>query len=124
MTRDPLRALEALVDLGVDRVLASGQEATILEGLQLLTNLFEVADDRIVVMPGGGITSRNIGRIVDALKPNEIHFAAMQSVVSPMRFHRPHVFMGGELRPPKYDRLDTSAESVRAVLAGADSKKR
>jgi copper homeostasis protein len=74
MTRDPLRALEALVDLGVDRVLTSGQEATILEGLPLLANLFEVADDRIVVMPGGGIMSRNIGRIVDALKPNEILF--------------------------------------------------
>jgi hypothetical protein len=54
MTRDPLQALDALVDLGIDRVLTSGQEATVLEGLSLLTKLFEFAGDRIVVMPGGG----------------------------------------------------------------------
>jgi copper homeostasis protein len=119
MTRDPLRALKALVDIGVDRVLTSGQEATVLEGLPLLTKLFELAGDGIVVMPGGGITSRNIGRIVDVLTPKEIHFAALQSVLSPMRFRRPQVFMGGELRPPEYDRLDTSLDSVRALMAGA-----
>ena len=93
MTRDPVEALKALVDLGVDRVLTSGQEATALEGLPLLTKLFELAGAGIVVMPGGGITTRNIGRIVDALNPKEVHFAALQSVLSPMRFRRPHVFM-------------------------------
>jgi copper homeostasis protein len=122
MTHDPLRALNALVDLGVDRVLTSGQEATVLEGLPLLTELFEAAGDRIVVMPGGGITSRNIGRIVDVLKPKEVHFAALQSMASPMQFRRPHVFMGGELRPPEYDRLDTSMDAVRAIMAEAGSK--
>jgi copper homeostasis protein len=122
MTRDPLRALKALVDLGVDRVLTSGQEATVFEGLPPLTKLFELAGDRFVVMPGGGITSRNIGRIVDILKPKEIHFAALQSVSSPMRFRRPHVFMGGELRPPEYDRLNTSSDSLRVIMAEAGSK--
>jgi hypothetical protein len=29
------------------------------------------------------------------------------------------VFMGGELRPPEYDRLVTSVASVRSVLAKA-----
>jgi len=119
MTRDPFQALEALVDLGIDRVLTSGQEATVLEGLPLLSKLFERAGDRIAVMPGGGITSRNIGRIFDALKPKEIHFAALQPVSSSMRFRRPHVFMGAELRPPEYDRLDTSLDSVRAIMAQA-----
>lgn len=117
MTRDPLQALEALIALGVDRVLTSGQEATALEGLPLLAKLFALAAGRIVVMPGGGVTSRNVGRIIDALKPKEIHFAALQSAPSPMRFRRPHVFMGGELRPPEYDRLETSLDSVRGVIA-------
>lgn len=124
MARDPFHALQALVELGVDRVLTSGQEATALEGLPLLTELFKVADDGIVVMPGGRITSRNIARIVDALKPKEVHFAALQSVVSRMSFRRPHVFMGGELRPPEYDRRDTSLDWVRAVMAEAGAKER
>ena len=119
MTPDPFRALEALIELGVDRVLTSGQEASVLEGLPLIVELIERAGDRIVIMPGGGITARNIDRILAAARPREIHFAALEPSASGMRFRRPHVFMGGELRPPEYDRLDTSAASVRAVIARA-----
>ena len=61
MTPDPFEALETLIGLGVDRVLTSGQEATVLEGLPLITELVERAGDRIIVMPGGGITARNVG---------------------------------------------------------------
>ncbi len=117
MTHEPFRAIETLVGVGVDRVLTSGQEATVIEGLPLIVDLIERAGNRIVVMPGGGITSRNVNRIVAAAKPHEIHFAALEPAVSGMRFRRPHVFMGGELRPPEYDRLDTSAASIRSVMA-------
>lgn len=119
MTRDPIAALNTLVALRLDRVLTSGQEATVLEGLPLLAELMKAAGERIVVMPGGGITARNVGRIVAALKPKEMHFGALEPVESAMRFRRAHVFMGGELRPPEYDRLDTSAKAVRAVMAHA-----
>jgi copper homeostasis protein len=118
MTADPHAALEMLIGLGIGRVLTSGQEATVLEGLPLLAELTEQSRDRIVVMPGGGITERNIGRIVDALRPREVHFAGREPVASGMRLRRGHVFMGGELRPPEYERLETSAEAVRRVLAG------
>lgn len=116
MTADPFAALETLIELGVDRVLTSGQEATVLEGLPLLTELVRRAGDRIVIMPGGGITSRNVGRIVAEAKPKEIHFAALEPTSSGMRNRREHVFMGGTLRPPEYDRLVTSAASIRAVM--------
>ena len=119
MTPDPFEALETLVGLGVDRVLTSGQEATVLEGLPLIVELIRRAADRIIVMPGGGITSRNVERIIAAARPREIHFAALESAASDMRFRRQHVFMGGELRPPEYDRLVTSAASIRAVMAKA-----
>ena len=119
MTPEPFRAIEMLIELGVDRVLTSGQEASVLEGLPLIVELIKRAGNRIVVMPGGGITQRNVDKIVAAAKPHEIHFAALEPIASGMRFRRPHVFMGGELRPPEYDRLDTSAASVRSVIAKA-----
>src|SRR5262245_61954544 len=119
MTRDPCEALETLVGLGVDRVLTSGQEASVLEGLPLIADLVRCAGDRIIVMPGGGITARNVERIVAAAKPREIHFAALEPAAGGMRFRREHVFMGGELRPPEYDRLVTSAATIRAVMAKA-----
>jgi copper homeostasis protein len=114
---EPFSALERLIELGVDRVLTSGQEPSVLEGLPLIVELTKRAGDRIVIMPGGGITARNVERIVVAARPREIHFAALEPVESAMRFRRAHVFMGGELRPPEYDRLDTSQALIRSVMA-------
>jgi copper homeostasis protein len=119
LTPDPFRTLQTLIELGVDRVLTSGQESNVLEGLPLIVELIRRAGDRIIVMPGGGITKRNVDRIVAAAEPREIHFAALEPVASGMQFRRPHVFMGGELRPPEYDRLDTSVASIRSVMAKA-----
>ncbi len=119
MTTEPFEALETLVALGVDRILTSGQEETVLEGLPLIADLVRRAGERIVIMPGGGITARNVDRIVAAARPKEIHFAALEPAASGMRQRRGHVFMGGELRPPEYDRPATSATIIRAVIAKA-----
>ena len=119
---EPFGALETLIELGVDRVLTSGQEATVLEGLPLIVEFMKRAGDRIVIMPGGGITARNIERIVGAARPREIHFAALEPVESAMRFRRAHVFMGGELRPPEYDRLESSAATIGAIVKASDRR--
>jgi copper homeostasis protein len=116
MTPDPFQALETLIGLGVDRVLTSGQEATVLEGLPLIVELVRRAGERIVIMPGGGITARNVERIVTAARPREMHFAAREPEAGGMTFRREHVFMGGELRPPEYDRLVTSTATVRSII--------
>ena len=116
MTRDPAEALETLIALGIERVLTSGQEASVLEGLPLIASLVRQAAGRIVVMPGGGITARNIDRIIAGSGATELHFAAMQPVESAMRFRREHVFMGGELRAPEYARAVTSAAALSAVI--------
>jgi copper homeostasis protein len=120
MTADPFAALEVLTELGIERVLTSGQEATVLEGLPLLVELTKRAGDRIIVVPGGGVTERNIGRIVKALHPREIHFAAREPIGSGMRHRRHQVFMGGELRPPEFERLETSTDAIRRVLGGSE----
>ena len=120
---EPFRALETLIELGVDRVLTSGQEPSVLEGLPLIVELMKRAGDRIVIMPGGGITARNVERIVAAAQPPEIHFAALEPVHSAMRFRRLHVFMGGELRPPEYDRLESSAATIGAIVAKASGRR-
>jgi copper homeostasis protein len=114
---EPFGALEKLIEIGVDRVLTSGQEPSVLEGLPLIVELMKRAGDRIIIMPGGGITARNVERIVAAARPREMHFAALEPVESGMTFRRGHVFMGGELRPPEYDRLDTSQALIRSVMA-------
>ena len=121
VTRDPVEALDTLIGLGLDRVLTSGQEAHVLEGLDLLTALVERAADRIVVMPGCGITPKNVARVVRETRAREIHVVGTASVESPMRHRNPRVFMGTELRASETVRAVTDAEAVRALTAAARS---
>ena len=111
MTPDPFAALETLVGLGVDRVLTSGQEATVLEGLPLIAELVRRAGDRIIVMPGGGITARNTERIVAAARP----LAANASRTKPS--HEPW------MRTPnaKYPKANVTSTTSRAMAAVASA---
>lgn len=118
MCRNPHQALEELIGLGVERVLTSGQEASCLEGLELLTALQQQAAGRIVVMPGGGITPRNAGRIVSATGVNEIHLSARHSVSSGMTYRNDRCFMGGTLRPPEFSWKTTDENAVVSVVRG------
>jgi copper homeostasis protein len=117
MARSPFHALETLVALGVDRVLTSGQEASALEGLELIAELTQRARGRIVVMPGGGIHERSIGRIVATSGAREVHVAALRPVEGRMRFRNGRCFMGGELRPPEFSVTVTDADRVRELVA-------
>ena len=121
MTSDPTAALETLIDCGVDRVLTSGQEPSVLEGLDLLVELVERADDRITVMPGCGITLRNMQKIATATRARELHVVGTEFIESPMVFRNPRVYMGTELRSPEYARCVTSAAAVRALVERAGS---
>jgi copper homeostasis protein len=117
MTRDPFEALDSLIGLAVDRVLTSGQEASVLEGVDLIAALVRRAGSRIVVMPGGGLTDRNIRKIVDATGVAEVHFACAAPSEGRMAFRNPRVFMGGTLRPPEYTRDIARADDIARVMA-------
>jgi len=119
MTRDPFEALEMLVALGIDRLLTSGQEATVWEGVDLIAELVRRAGSRIIVMPGGGITDRNIGKIVAATSVNEVHFGCAVPVEGRMAYRNPRVFMGGTLRPPEYTQEIAQASNVARSIAAA-----
>jgi copper homeostasis protein len=116
MARDACQALEDLVDLGVDRVLTSGQEITAFEGLDLLASLVQQAGERIVIMPGGGIHERNIQKIVERSGAREVHAAAPATIASAMEYRNPNCFMGGELRPPEFALEVTDPGRIRVML--------
>jgi copper homeostasis protein len=116
MCRNAGEALEELIRLGVDRVLTSGQEASCLEGLEIIASLQRQAAGRIIVMPGGGITPRNVQKIVEATGVSEVHLGARSSVESEMAYRNPRVYMGGTLRPPEYSWKSTDATAVRSVV--------
>jgi copper homeostasis protein len=116
MCRDPRQALEELIQLGVDRVLTSGQEASALEGLDLICELQQQSQGRIIIMPGGGLTPRNIRKIVQASGVSEAHLSARSTVESGMRHRNGRCFMGRALRPPEFSRKVTDESAVRSVV--------
>lgn len=102
MTRDPFASLDTLISLGFKRVLTSGQDSTALEGLPLLTRLIEHAQDRIKIIPSGGITERNVERILKESGAKEFHCSARSSRDSLMIYRNGHVIMGASYGPPEF----------------------
>lgn len=66
-------ALEALIDLGVTRVLTSGGASNALEGASALRDLVDLADDRITILAGGGVRFQNVEEIVEESGVVEVH---------------------------------------------------
>eukprot|EP01116_Phalansterium_solitarium_P016765 TRINITY_DN3968_c1_g3_i1.p2 TRINITY_DN3968_c1_g3~~TRINITY_DN3968_c1_g3_i1.p2 ORF type:complete len:246 (+),score=89.97 TRINITY_DN3968_c1_g3_i1:934-1671(+) len=116
MVQQPLRALDDIIALGIERLLTSGLESSCLEGLELLTELVKAAGDRIVVMPGGGITQRNVRKIVSTCKAAEVHVSGRVSRDSRMQQRTSHVFMGGALRPPEYSLSVVEAPNIASFI--------
>ncbi len=115
MAADPQQALEDLIDLGVDRLLTSGQESSALEGLDLITVLVQQAKGRIIIMPGGGVNARNLTKIVQQSGVSEVHMTARSTVESAMIHRSTRAFMGGALRPPEYTRQATDPQRVATL---------
>jgi len=114
VTPDPFRALDELVDLGVTRVLTSGQEPTVHAGLDLLARLTAHAGDRIEILPGGGIEPYQVPEVLARTGLPRIHVAHWRAVADPSTGHRPRVTFGGALYPPE-DRYEVTD---RAVVRG------
>jgi Uncharacterized protein involved in copper resistance len=72
-TDDLFQALEDCIDLGCDRILTSGGKSSAVEGLEVLAKLIEQAGDRIIIMPGAGVSPDNILEITTSTHCKEIH---------------------------------------------------
>ncbi len=119
MTRDPHRALEDLVVLGIDRVLTSGQQPSAPAGVELIASLVEQAGERIVVMPGAGIDAGNIGEMVRRSGAREFHLHDGAPYPSRMEYRNAAVFMGNDPERDEYATEVTDAARIRSVVDAA-----
>jgi copper homeostasis protein len=105
-------ALEQLIEIGVDRILTSGQAATVPEGKEVIRKLVEQAGGRIGILPGCGITPENVTDIVAYTGVTEFHATAFGTEESKIKHQNPAVYMGIP-GLPEYERSVTSVEKVR-----------
>ena len=116
MTPNAEEALETLIAMGVDRVLTSGQEASVMEGLPLLKKLVDQGRERIIVMPGAGISERNFAYVHEMVGASEYHVFVPAPVESKMQYRPGHIYMGGLLRQPEFDIFHTDEQRVNTFV--------
>lgn len=110
--RDPMKALEDIIDLGFDCLLTSGQQPTAEEGIPMLKKIAEAAKGRIEIIAGSGVNPDNAARIIKETGVDGVHSTARKHLESGMT-HRNEKIGFGE------DRLETSTDVVAKLLHNA-----
>ena len=87
--KDPVEAMEQLIQIGCERILTSGQKPTVNEGLELIAGLNKTAGHRIIIMPGSGIRKENIKWVAEKTGCNEFHSSVRDKTKSKMDFIHP-----------------------------------
>ena len=93
--------LDVLAELGVTRVLTSGQEPDVSLGTATVREMIEYAAGRIQILPGAGITARNMDRIIAETGCSQIHLAAHKQLSDTSVSNNRSIYYGGCLYPPE-----------------------
>ena len=84
--KEPMQALEDIIELGFERILTSGLKPKAIESTELLNKLIKQSDGRIIIMPGSGVNAENIISIAESTGATEFHSSATIYKESKMDF--------------------------------------
>lgn len=109
--KDPFEALEQLIEIGCERILTSGQQPSVVDGVDLVTELNKIAADRTIIMPGSGVRKENIKMLAEKTGCTEFHSSLRGKTASKMNFIHP----GFKDSAESYMNNSIEAEEVRAL---------
>ena len=95
------KLLGQLIEIGIDRVLTSGLAPDVFYGVEVIRKMMDFAQGAIQIMPGAGVTLKNVDRIVAATGCDQIHVARFRDVMDPSTANNRDIFFGGALYPPE-----------------------
>lgn len=110
MCANPRQASAELAELGVQRILTSGQQASAEKGISLIRELISQSDTPII-MAGAGVRAANLPLFLQA-GVKEVHTSAGQWLPSPMRFRNPGLSMSTDAEADEYLRYAVNGEAV------------
>jgi copper homeostasis protein len=87
--KDPMKSLEDVIDLRCSRILTSGLQPNVDQGMEMLRTLVDAARNRITIMPGSGVRSNNILELAKFTGAGAFHSSARATVSSSMEFTNP-----------------------------------
>jgi len=115
MSADPETGLEDIISTGADRLLTSGQKNRASEGIELLAWLVRKAGNRIIIMPGGGLSKSNIASVARQSDAREFHLTGRKTIESEMIFTRDDISMGTYAGMQEYSRKVADSELIVSI---------
>jgi copper homeostasis protein len=116
MCSDPVQGLKDVIASGAKRLLTSGQKNKAQEGAELIKQLVELAGERIIIMPGSGITESNIKIIAMTTGAKEFHLTGRKVIESEMIFRRQGISLGSTLDIPEFSRKVSDPEKIKSII--------
>ena len=113
MCKEPLEASENLAELGVARILTSGQQPSAEKGLQLIREL-KAHSGVPIIMAGAGVRASNLETFLNA-GVDELHSSAGKWTPSPMRYRNTGLSMSTDAEADEYSRYSVDGESVAVM---------
>ena len=77
VVKDISKSFESVIECGFKTILTSGHEKNVIQGIDVLTQLVEKANNRITIMPGGGLRSSNIAFLKQKTNTSFYHSSAI-----------------------------------------------
>lgn len=115
MTRDPFEALEDCIEVGFDRILTSGYQTSAIKGVTLIAELVSRSKGRISIMPGAGVNEETVEPIVDVTGAQEIHFSAIGSRDSGMKYRNAAIVGMGTEEGSEFKLRTVNPDRVRKM---------
>ncbi|CAO96524.1 copper homeostasis protein CutC [Erwinia tasmaniensis] len=113
LCHNPLLTMAQIADLGVTRILTSGQQQSAESGLPLIRELIRQSNGPMI-MAGAGVRLSNLQKFIDA-GVMELHSSASQRVSSTMRYRKAGVSMCSETEVDEFSRTCVDADVVAAM---------
>jgi copper homeostasis protein len=112
----PIQGLEDIIASGAARLLTSGQQNKAEDGAELIAQLVRQAGNRIIVMPGSGISESNIARIADVTNAKEFHLTGRKVIDSKMIFRKQDISMGGVSQISEFSQMVADQEKIKRII--------
>jgi len=117
---EPLIALDQLMDLGLNRVMTSGQESSAYNGAEHIAHYLRHVAGRIEILPAGGINRFTVADVVQRTGCHQVHASLSTGRKDVSVAARPQVNFGGALKPPEDEFTVTECAAVAALRLALD----
>lgn len=110
--KNPLKALEQSIELGINTILTSGQKNESILGKELLKELVEKANENIDILIGGGVSFKNIEELAIFTGAKSFHLSGKIEKDSLMKYRKENINMGLK-NLSEYIIWETSENNIR-----------